>query len=123
MLAQAPTLDSHQSALLRALNRASNEKIVVYRLDGHTLGVASVAGGTWADKPYHVAVTGTHTQDVACDCPAGRNRRTCKHVAAAVFSRKYHVTAKRPEPMQVSPICSVCGMRADDPLHEVFCDA
>jgi hypothetical protein len=123
MVPSAASLSPQQSALLRALDRATTEKIVVYRVDPSTLGVATVAGGTWTDKPYHIAITGTHTMDVACDCPAAAHGRTCKHIAAAAFARKYHVTAKRPEPKPVSSVCPKCGMDTRDPLHEAFCDA
>jgi hypothetical protein len=67
--ATSPTL----SPLARAFSRAVAEKIVVtHTADARVLAVASVAGGAWADRPYHVTVTGERPQDVACDCPAGR---------------------------------------------------
>jgi len=99
---------------------------VVFRQDAATLGVATVAAGTWTEKPYHISVTGERPQDCHCDCMAARNGRPCKHLATALLARKYHVYARRPEaqlaaPKPASPVCSHCGMEIDNPMHEVFC--
>src|SRR5690348_14954224 len=71
--------------LLRALARAQAERIVVFRRDACTLGVAVAAAGGLLVKPYLVAVTGAEPGDVACSCPAGAAGRACKHLAAAIF--------------------------------------
>jgi hypothetical protein len=113
-----PATATTTSPLARAFSRAVAEKIVVtHTTDARVLAVASVAGGAWADKPYHITLTGERPQDVNCDCPAGRNGRTCKHIAAGIFSRKYHVTAVRPAPAT----CPTCGGDLADPLHDAFC--
>jgi hypothetical protein len=126
MVPQVQALNPHQSALLRALNRATVERIVVFHQDAGTLGVATVASGIWTDKPYHISVTGERPQDCRCDCMAARNGRTCKHLATALLARKYGVYAHRPEPQPetatpTSAVCPTCGMDTRDPLHDVFC--
>ena len=109
--------------LARAFDRATDEKIVVYRIDAGTLGVAAIVDGVWTDKPYRLTVAGDQPQDVACDCPAGQHSLACKHLAAAIFSRKYGVIAKRPEPKPARATCPTCGMDMANPLHTAFCDA
>jgi hypothetical protein len=118
------------ASLVRALDRATAERVVVYRIDSNTLGVAAIVDGTWTTKPYRIALLGSRPQDVACNCLAGQHARTCKHVAAAIFARKYHVyaVAPKPETQPATPTpaptaCPVCGMSKADPMHEVFCDA
>jgi hypothetical protein len=109
MVPQGQVLNPHQSALLRALDRATTEKIVVYRVDASTLGVATMTGGSWAEKPYHISVTGERPQDCHCDCTAARNGRPCKHLATALLARKYHVYAHRPEAKPGTGACITCG--------------
>jgi hypothetical protein len=119
MVAQA--LSPKTQDLARAFQRATVEKIVVYRAGVDSLAVATVADGAWTEKPYHITATGERPQDVVCDCPAAAHGRTCKHIAAAVFARKYHVYALAPKPRPAA--CPLCGMELANPMHEVFCDA
>jgi hypothetical protein len=116
------------SPLTRAFSRAVAEKIVVtHTSDARVLAVASVTGGIWSAKPYHITVTGPQPEDVTCDCPAGSHGRTCKHLAVAIFAREHHVYAQRPtarlERLISAPSCrcDVCGTERADPMHEVFC--
>jgi hypothetical protein len=87
------TFSLKSDPLARAFRRATSERIVVYRCDADRLGVATVVGGVWTDKPYCIRVTGPQPEDVTCDCPAGIHGRTCKHLAVAIFAREYHVYA------------------------------
>ncbi len=103
----AATATPKQQAWIRAINRATVERIVVYRISPTMLGVASVAGGRWTRKPYTVTITGTRAQDAQCDCLGGQRGQTCKHLAAAVYARKHHVYAVKPTP-------------AHDPLGDCF---
>jgi hypothetical protein len=113
--------------LARAFNRATSERVVVYRRDAGRLGVATVVGGVWTDKPYCIRVIGPQPEDVTCDCPAGSYGRACKHLAVASFAREYHVYARRPasNPELLRSLafsrCPVCGMERADPMHDVFC--
>ena len=118
------------ATLARALERATVERVVVYRIDGETLGVASVVNGIWTDKPYRLTVLGARPQDLVCNCLAGQHARTCKHLAAGIYARQYHVYAVAPKPQSqpathtpAPATCPACGMAVADPMHEVFCDA
>ncbi len=90
------TATPKQQAWIRAINRATAEHIVVYRVSPTLLGVASVVDGQWTRKPYTVTITGQRPQDARCDCLAGQRGQTCKHLAAAVYARKHHVYALAP---------------------------
>jgi hypothetical protein len=114
--------------LVRALDRATSERVVVYRIDSETLGVASVVDGVWTAKPYRLAILGSRPQDLACNCLAGQHARTCKHLAAGIFARQNRVYAVQPAvqaatPKTVPATCPACGMAKADPMYEVFCDA
>ncbi len=82
--------------LTRAFDRATAERVVVYRLDSNTLGVAVVVDGVWTAKPYRLTVLGARPQDLVCNCLAGQHDRTCKHLAAGIFARQHRVYAVQP---------------------------
>lgn len=99
MSTQAPTIKQHSpyyQALERGIIRAAAEGIVVYRKSEHTLGVASVKGGKWVEKPYTITITGKDCRDAVCSCPSGERMQCCKHYASAVFARKHGTFAIAP---------------------------
>jgi hypothetical protein len=120
MVSQAAISTGQQSALLRALSRAKAERIVVFRIDTFTLGVATVANG-WQERPYRIRIDGTRTQDCHCECEAANKRLICKHLASALFARKHHVYAQKPK-SDAPGKCPKCGMDIHDPLHDAFCN-
>ena len=127
----APALSPQVDPLVRAFDRATAERVVVYRIDSETLGVASVVDSVWTAKPYRLTVLGARPQDLVCNCLAGQHDRTCKHLAAGIFARQHRVYAVQPAkpavqattPKAVPARCPVCGMAKADPMHEVFCDS
>jgi hypothetical protein len=127
----APVVSPQADPLVGAFERATAERIVVFRIDSITLGVAAVVDGVWTEKPYRLTVLGARPQDLACNCLAGQHARTCKHVAVGIFARKYRVYAVQPVKRAVQATtakavpatCTMCGMAKADPMHEVFCDA
>lgn len=127
----APAVSPQADPLVGAFERATAERIVVFRIDSNTLGVAAIVDGVWTAKPYHLAILGARPQDLACNCLAGQHARTCKHVAAGIFARQHRVFAVQPvkpavqaaTPTLVPTTCPMCGMDKANPMHEVFCDA
>jgi hypothetical protein len=124
------TLSPQAATLTRAFDRATTERVVVYRIDSETLGVAAIVDGVWTAKPYRLTVLGARPQDLACNCLAGQHARTCKHLAAGIFARSHRVYAVVPKPATepaapkaMPATCPTCGMDKADPMHEVFCDA
>jgi hypothetical protein len=88
MVPQA-TCSPARQCWLRAWQRAVDEKLVPYYVDGTH----------WAVKDYTVTVTGPGWSALACNCPAGRVGRVCKHCAVvakaiALHVRPVHGTAK-----------------------------
>jgi hypothetical protein len=97
MVAPAVTHRNTLSAdLARALARAKQEGIVVYRRGTDALGVATVVDDKWTRKDYLLTITGPCAGDLICSCPAGSKGTTCKHLAAGIFARKHHVYAINP---------------------------
>ena len=92
----APNASPKAQALVRGFNRAVAEKLVIFRVDRATMGVATVVNGTWTLKPYSIAITGPRAQDVTCDCTAAKRGLECKHRSLAVYCRRHSVYALRP---------------------------
>ena len=88
---------------IAALERATTEQIVVYRVSPTMLGVAAIVDGQWTRKPYTITITGAGACEATCDCPGARKGHTCKHLAAAVFARKHGVYACKPR-VAVDPL-------------------
>lgn len=84
-----------RQAWTRAMERATAERIVVFKVGDH-LGVGSVIDGALVTKPYVLTIHGDRPLDVTCTCKAGEAGRICKHRAAAVYARKYGVYAVAP---------------------------
>ena len=127
----APAVSPQADPLVGAFERATAERIVVFRIDSNTLGVAAVVDGVWTEKPYRLTILGARPQDLACNCLAGQHDRTCKHLAAGIFARQHRVYAVQPvkpavqatTAKAVPATCTMCGMAKADPMHEVFCEA
>ena len=75
-----------QAAMVRAIERATAEKLIPYRN----------ADGTWSVKDYTVTPFGPRPQDVFCNCVAGQANICCKHWAATTYARKHGLLPIRP---------------------------
>jgi hypothetical protein len=67
---------------------------VVYRTVHY--GVYHVTSASQPGVEYTVSTCGPRWHELSCTCPGARHGRTCLHMAAVVFARKYGVYAVRP---------------------------
>ena len=126
----APALSPKTETLARALDRATAERVVVYRIDSETLGVGAIVDGMWTDKPYRLAIlvagprisrataSPASTPGPASTLPPASSpaSTTCTQ-----WPRTLQASRQRPSPRRRR--APLCGMAMADPMHEVFCDA
>ena len=144
----SPVLTGRQVALLRALVRAADERLVAFKTDNPAVyGTATIEGGRWLDGGYTVAFSGTESPrtHLVCDCPTSLRGRVCKHEAVTALAVRHGMFATppvldlgiahadQPEP-ETQPSSAptlapksadarpTCGMSLADFLHEAFCD-
>jgi hypothetical protein len=112
MVAQAAKTSPKYAAMVRAFDRAKEERLIAFRN----------ADGTWAVKSYTLTVTGTGAADVRCNCSAGSKGLVCKHLVCVTFCRKHGVRPIRPVVAPVAYKATVAAKVAAsiDPLACCF---